>query len=426
MDVEKIVDLQRWNAVYLLSALCTIFMSMAVAIQPLFLREVLHIPFDTAGSINANIMVTTEIFDIMVITLFGYLSDRHGRVVMITAGFLVAAIGALLVPFSAEIALLLGIGGLAVYYLFRIVMSLGSAVVWTQLGVLAGDFTNFDDRPKMLAKSAFMMAFGATLVYAVCMQIPRYSGILAFMLFAVIVALSGVYIARTCLQDVITPDVDNEPPWTDGFVVLLESQKMRLAFAAAFFSRSDMVFMGMFMMLWFIYFADLVHIDHAEAVARAGLLIGYAGVVMLVTIPLWGRVIDRIGRVQSLIAGLAISACGFLLMIFVVNPFEWLIVLPVTLIALGQASCLIAPQILVIDLAPAKIRGLMLGGFNLVGGIGVIICVQVGGMAFDSIGPFAPFVFIGLCNLVVIFYALWVIKDWIIERLFLTQASNRN
>jgi MFS family permease len=203
---------------------------------------------------------------------------------------------------------------------------------------------------------------------------------------------------------------ERKVPWRRLRDLIGAEPRMRLAFASAFFARSDMVFIGLFLMLWFVYFADLVGVGQADAAARAGKLIGLVGFVVLVSIPLWGRIIERFGRVLALALGMALSGIGFVTMGFAVNPFEWFIVLPTVLVASGQAGCLIAPQVLAIDLTPKEIRGSVLGAFNLVGGIGIIFFVQVGGFLFDAVGPHAPFVIIGIGNLLVVTYAFWVFR----------------
>lgn len=64
---------------------------------------------------------------------------------------------------------------------------------------------------------------------------------------------------------------------------------------------------------------------------------------------------------------------------------------------------------LAIDLAPRSILGSVMGAFNVVGGgIGVIVFLETGGVLFDAVGPYAPFVFTGLGNVVIVCYALWV------------------
>ena len=412
---EHIIERENQNALYLLSAVVMVFMTLVVAIQPLFLRNVLGVSFEKAGFINANIHVVTELLDLVLILFLGYLSDRYGRVPIATMGFLAAAAGALLAPFSLQLGMLLGIGGLGFYYLMRILMSLGTGAVWPQISALAGDFTTYGNRPRIMANTAFMMALGATLVYAVLMQIPRHAGFITVMLLTAGVALIGAVVTRRCLVDVAPKLEEERVPWRQVRDLLVGEERLRLGFASAFFARSDMVFIGMFLMMWFIYFADIVGVGQEEAAARGGALIGYAGVVVLVSVSFWGRLIANFGRVQSLATGLALSGLGFASMGFVVNPFDWFIILPTTLIAVGQAGCLVAPQVLTIDLAPKDIRGSVLGAFNVVGGIGIIFFVQIGGFLFDEIGPHAPFVFIGVGNLLLVCYAAWVMRGEIGE-----------
>lgn len=413
---EHIIERENQNALYLLSAVVMVFMTLVVAIQPLFLRNVLGVSFEKAGFINANIHVVTELLDLALILFLGYLSDRYGRVPIATMGFLAAAAGALLAPFSLQLGMVLGIGGLGFYYLMRVVMSLGTGAVWPQISALAGDFTTYGNRPRIMANTAFMMALGATLVYAVLMQIPRHAGFITVMLLTAGVALIGAVVARRCLVDVAPKLEEERVPWRQVRDLLVGEERLRLGFASAFFARSDMVFIGMFLMMWFIYFADIVGVGQEEAAARGGALIGYAGVVVLVSVSFWGRLIANFGRVQSLATGLALSGLGFASMGFVVNPFDWFIILPTTLIAVGQAGCLVAPQVLTIDLAPKDIRGSVLGAFNVVGGIGIIFFVQIGGFLFDEIGPHAPFVFIGFGNLLLVCYAVWVMRGEIGEQ----------
>lgn len=398
------------NALYLLSAVCMIFMTLAIAVQPLYLRNVLHIPFENAGAINASVQVVTEIIDLMLIGYLGYLSDRYGRVPVITFGFLAAAVGAFLSPFSIELGMLFGISGLTFYFLTRIIMSLGSGAVWPQLATLAGDFSTTDNRPRLMANTAFMMALGATIVYSVLMQIPKQAGLVVVMVMIGGIALVGAWLTRLCLVDV-APRLDkNEVPLRRIWRLVRDERHLRLTFISAFFSRNDMVLVGLFLMMWFIYFADLIGVGQEEAAARAGTILGIVGIIVLASIPLWGIFIQRFGRVAAIATGLALSGIGFVGLGFIVNPFDWIILLPTLLFATGQAGCLVAPQVLTIDLAPKELRGSVIGAFNTVGAIGIIFFVQVGGLLFDAVGPHAPFVFTGVANLLIVGYALWVLN----------------
>ena len=195
------VEEHQRNALYLLSALCMVFMTLVVAIQPLFLRNILNISFETAGAVNANVQVVTEVLDLFIFAYLGYLSDRIGRVRIIVAGFLVAAVGAVIAPLSPWIGGA-SIGALVVYYVSRVIMSAGSGAVWPQLSALAGDFSDDGNRARLLSNTAFMMAFGVTLVYAVLMQIPGHAGIAVTMLLTAAISVVGAWLARKFLVDV--------------------------------------------------------------------------------------------------------------------------------------------------------------------------------------------------------------------------------
>ena len=417
--VSSEVQPHERNALYLLSAVCMIFMTLVLAVQPLFLRNVLEIPFAQAGLINSNVQAVTEILDLFVLGYFGYLSDRLGRVRIIVLGFLVAAGGALLAPASVWFGVAAG-GALAVYYLSRVVMSLGASAIWPQLSALAADFSNDRTRTQMMANTVFMMAFGVTLVYAVLMQIPRHVGVVATMLLTAALAMAGAWLAKLFLVDVAPRNHEQSIPWKRIFRLVRDDRRLRLAVYSSLFSRSDMVFVGLFLMLWFLYFADLVGVSPETAAARAGMLIGLMGLIVLVSIPAWRLFIDRFGRIHAIAMGATLSALGFVLLGAVVNPFDWFVVLPIALFSAGQAGCFIAPQVVIADQAPQDMLGAVLGAFNVVGGIGIILMVQIGGILFDKMGPPAPFLFSGIGNFVV---TLLCIRLIVAERRQLVDAD---
>ena len=419
----KQVEARHHNTLYLLAALSMIFMTLALALQPLYLRKVLGLARDNAGFVNANIQVITELVDLLSVAYFGYLSDKIGRIPVVYYGFVLAGISALLLPFSLELGLMTGLGGLAFVYLFRSSMSLGTTAVWPQIAALAGDFSDgtagaaarnsaeaFHLRPRLLAKAGFMMAFGATLVYTILMQIPQQAGVVAAMLLMAGFAFAGGWVARRFLIDVAPKVTVNRIPFREILQLVRREDALRLSFLSAFTSRNDMVIIGLFLMTWAVYFADVLGISHAQAAAQAGMVIGFIGLMVLVTVNLWGELIVRMGRVPTLVLGLFLSGVGFASMGLIVNPLSGWVFVPAFLVGVGQAGCLLAPQVVAIDLAPAAMRGSVLGVFNTVGCLGIIFFLQVGGLLFDWLGPNAPFVFTGIANFIIMFYGLLVLK----------------
>ncbi len=407
MHIDRI-DAKHFNTLYLLCALSTVFMSLVVGIQPIFISHMVHIPPESAGEINASVQIVAEIVGLFFIAFFGYLSDKTGRSAIITLGFVIAAIGAFLAPVSLALATVFGAGGLFLFYVSRSLMAVGSAAFWPQLWTLSGDFTRYETRPATIAKVAFMMVFGGSVFYAVLMQLPKYDGFILLSILPLIIAVVGVMLARGHIVDVAPKLKKDGFPWRESIELIIDKPKMHLSFAASFYARSDMIFVGLFIMLWCMYQADVSGVSRETAVSQAGMLIAYVGVLVLISIPVWSTFMRRWGRVESIGSGLLLSGVGCISLVFIGDPFSVFALIPLTLIGLGQAGCLIAPQVLMLDETPPEMRGTMMSLFHLVGGLGIIFLVQSGGFYFDALGPQAPFILIGTGNLLLVGYAYWL------------------
>ncbi|MEG3620030.1 magnetosome biogenesis transporter MamZ [Magnetovibrio sp. PR-2] len=400
------VEQWRWNALYLLLALSSVIMTLMVGLQPLYLTEVIGLSDREIGSINATIQISAETAGLLLIAYLGYISDRIRRRKIIFFGFILAAIGATLAPFSMFIGDLIGTGALGFYLMMRIVVFLGMGAVWPLLITLAGDYTEFEERPRQMSKAFFMMTFGGAVIYAILMQATEEGGVYAAMFIPAVLAMAGVKLSRNKVLEVAPILNVRQYPWERVRAIFSDDPRMQLSFISAFFSRSDMVFIGIFLMMWMVHDAELVGISAGDAASQAALLLGVMGMVMLVAIPIWGRFIEHFGRVTAIAGGMAFSALGFLMLGVVSDPFGAAVLVPAILVGVGQAGCLVAPQVLAMDLSPKDLRGTMLGMFYMMGGIGVVFFVQGGGMLYDTVGPHAPFVLIGIGNLLVMTLAL--------------------
>ena len=199
---ETSIKKRHWNALYLLLATSTIFMTLVVGIQPLFLSEIIDVNGPGVGSINAGIQIAAEALGLLLIGYLGYMSDRINRSQIIFAGFLVAAAAALLAPFSLGLGVAFGMGGLGFYFFTHVVMSIGISAVWPQFLTLTGDYTNFNNRARLVAKALFMMTLGGAVIYSILMQIPKSGGIYFVMALPAVFALVGAYIAKNNLKEI--------------------------------------------------------------------------------------------------------------------------------------------------------------------------------------------------------------------------------
>ncbi len=83
---EPPIEKRHWNALYLLLATSTIFMTLVVGMQPWVLSEVIGVSGPGVGAINAGVQVAAEALGLFLIGYLGYMSDRISRTPIIFAG----------------------------------------------------------------------------------------------------------------------------------------------------------------------------------------------------------------------------------------------------------------------------------------------------------------------------------------------------
>jgi DMSO/TMAO reductase YedYZ heme-binding membrane subunit len=401
---------QHWNAIYLLSAAAALVSALAVGIQPLLLDKVFGIAFEKEGSINADIQVVAEIISILCVGYFGLLSDRIGRVPVVVYAFCIIAVGAALSLISIEIGLTIGVGGLIVFYVTRVLISVGAETAQLQLSTLVGDNSDYHNRPRLLTNIVFMMVFGGTVLSGIIMQLTEHpSGILVVMTIPLLIGVVGIPLARRGLRDVAPKHDGDHLPFTDVWTFVTRDPRMQLAFAAAFYTRADIIIVSLFYSLWCISFSDVVGVTRTFATAHAAGMIALLGVGVLASIPLWRAFIERHSRISAIGAALSVSATGYMLLGMTVNPFSWGVAIPLLLIGIGHAGCWVTLKVLVIDVSPKEILGTLLGAAYLTGGAGIIMLVQSSGYYFDAVGPRAPFLLMGTGKFLVMLYAGWLL-----------------
>lgn len=77
-------------------------------------------------------------------------------------------------------------------------------------------------------------------------------------------------------------------------------------------------------------------------------------------------------------------------------------------LGMGETSVIVTAGALLGQEATPKHRGAIVGSFGLFGGLRILATTFAGGQLFDSIGRTAPFVMMGVLNLVLLATALYV------------------
>jgi MFS family permease len=191
---------------------------------------------------------------------------------------------------------------------------------------------------------------------------------------------------------------------------LAEGRKPRiqLVYASAFVARADLVIIGTFLVLWGTMAGKDMGMTTAEAQSAARLVFVTSSMSALVSSPIIGYLIDKVDRIKAVSFCMAIAAAGYLSMFFVDNVLSPDVKPLFMLLGVGHQCAFFAATTLLGQEAPKMKRGAIVGVFNLAGAAGILISTGIGGRIYDAIGPHAPFVLIGFCNIAVSLFAIYV------------------
>ena len=376
--------------------------------QPYVLLENLGIE-NAEGTLTGSLAVAAEITALLTVGYFGVLADRIGRKPLIAISAVVMAAGYSLLPM---------VGTIFALFLIRIFLAVGTTGQTSMITTIIHDYAAEKARGKMLALCGMLMGIGTVLMTAIVGNLPArymaagYDAITAgrFMhwIVGVICLISaGIFIVGFKGGTPVAKE-QRLPQWELIKRGLIEAKRPRvaLAYVASFVSRSDLVILGTFIVLWGTVAGREQGMDTASAVALGVKIFVITQMAGLLCSPVLGFFTDRINRVTGLAIGSFLGAVGYTSMYFVSDPGDPAYLPLFILLGIGQTACNLSAQALVGQEAPTETRGVIIGGFGICGTLGIIFSTWIGGIIFDLWSPSAPFVFVGILTWGVFFYAL--------------------
>jgi MFS family permease len=410
--ISVLEGMSRWDFFNLYGA--TFFVGILIIIpaiiQPAFLKEVIGIPRNMAGSINSGLQNMSQIATLLFIGYIGALSDKFGRVILAFIGFFICGFAYLIFGFTVPISSFLGITPIAFTYFARFMVAVGFIMTFPQFSTLAADYTMPRDRGKAMSYNGFMLGMAGIFVFNVLAQIPKKLGIMSLFYICVVTALIGATWLKATLRDRLPEKTIKKRNFKELFRAVSKSFALKIGYVGYLVSRADTMIIGTFLMVWAVESAKQYGLTPLQATAVGGTALGVQMMVAVSCNPVLGYLIDRFGRIPMIILGLSLSTVGFIILGSVGNPFSKLVWLAVALIGASQASVTISSNALCADAAPKPLLGTVMGGKNTMAPIGTIIFLQLGGLLFDTVGPMGAFFMKALVNFLTFAWVLSVRK----------------
>lgn len=396
-----------------LAAYTTIgLLTFVATATPYVLNANLGISPSAQGQYTGDLQLLNEIVLLLVFSPAGILADRIGRRGVFATGLFAMGVAYILYPLAHSIFELT---------IYRAIYAVGIGLATGMMGTIIADYPQDISRGKMVALIGVLNGLG---VVTVTFTIARLPGILADAGYSPLEAgryahwvaagfclLSAAVVAVGLQKGAPLKTGETKPPFKDllmAGVVEARNPRIALAYACGFIARSDLVILGTFTTLWGQTAGIEAGLDPARAAAKGAQIFGTASLAALLWLPIIGAIVDRMNRVSGVTLCLVIAVIGYLSTMLIDHPLERASMGLFALLGIGQISAFLGATVLISHEAPRRSRGAVVGMFNVFGAIGIIVSVGVGGRLFDAYAPAAPFVFIGLLTVLVVFFAIFV------------------
>jgi len=404
----------RRNALtYFYAAFFTIGMlAFLAAMQNYLLTANLGIPEKEQGGAVSLLALPYEFTFMLMVGPLGALADRIGRRPIYVVGFLWVGAVMILLPLTET---LLQLGILRAFY------GVGSACITSMMATVLADYPQERSRGKMLAVSGICNGLGAIVMAVLLGQLPRLlnslgydalmSGRLTYWFGAALAVITAVILGRGLKAGKPGASQERLPiraVVAEGTRVARSNPRILIACCEAFIARGDLAVVSTFMTLWAKQAGLLSGLSLGESIAAATALAGTISLAQLLFAPVVGAFIDKVDRLTAMASAMGLAGTAYLLVGFSADPLALVFIPFALLLGMGESAAILSGAAVIGQEASEKVRGVVVGLFNFCGSIGTLAIVFVGGFIYDAWMPGAPFVMVGVINLLVMVGAILV------------------
>jgi len=382
-------------------------------VQPYVLTEILDIPREQQGKLTGSLASLQEVIVILMMGFVGAFSDKVGRRWIFALGFIILGIGYIVYPLATSVTQL---------FIYRILFAVGTAMIPVMMTACIQDYSQDCSRGKWVGLTSVFNGIGVVAMSTTLAKLPKYfeaagydgaqAGIYAFWVIGAMSIVIGL-IVLAGLARITGAPLQREPLLKllkEGIACASDNPKIVLSYYSAVATRGDVVIVGTYFSAWFVAVGADAGIGTGEAMGKAGFLFGaviQAAALFFAFFQGW--ISDRVNRVTGMIIAFSLSTAGYAAMGMIGDPYHSAWIIPVCiLLGCGETANVVAGGALIGQEAPPRIRGSVLGVFNLFGAIGIAFCVGLGGYLFDHWYYNAPFMLMGMINGSVLLMAIWV------------------
>lgn len=375
------------------------------AITPYILTTNLGIPEGDQGKALGLLAFWQEVVLILIYSPLGVFADRYGRRIIYVLGFATLGLGYVIYPYAETLTEL---------SFYRVVYAVGIGAVTGMFATIIADYAQTEDRGKLTAILGFLNGLGIVCVALSIGKLPALfvadgatdieAGRYAMWIAAGLCFASAFILMIGLKRHTPAPGKERRPFMAmmgEGFGVARTNKRIALSYAAAFVARGDVAIVGLFAIAWGKQAAVADGLNASDALAAGTIPFVIAQSAALLWPAAMAVPLDRWPRLVSLGTAMMLGAVGYCLLYFVDDPLGGAAIPFFMLLGIGQISAFLGAQTTISKEAPEAMRGSVIGAFNFCGAVGILVLTALGGWLFDHVGPWAPFMVVGILNGVV-------------------------
>lgn len=403
--VPGLTTTNAWS--FLFVSFTTVGLLTAITgVQTNVLSENFGIPARDQGQWISGLVLWTEFVLLAVFGLVGVAADRIGRRQIFAIGLLLMGLSYVFHAYAFEIWQLFGA---------RVLYAVGIGAATGMLATILADYPQEISRGRVVAISGALTGLGVVLIKLMfgdgarvlveSLDLPEDSVLPLGLFLVAAVAFVTAAVAAWGLQPGTPTTREERPPvkelLTAGVREAIRNPRIAVAYAGAFVARSDLVILGSFLTLWGRFAVESAGLTGSEAQAMSVRPFAVAQTAGLLWIVVLGFLLEKRDRLLALGVAFGVATIGYLGMWFVGDLLSVRSIPFLCLLGAGQISAFWGATTLIGREAPKASRGTVVGAFNLSGVLGILVFVALGGYLYDRHGPVAPFIMVGLANLLV-------------------------
>jgi MFS family permease len=385
VGIEIPPDLGRRHFAFLYfnTFLIALLMGVPAIVQPALLKDVVKVSLDFFGSTNGLLQNMSQVATLLFVGYIGMLSDRTGRKILAIIGFSILAVFFYLYFYPNQIAEVLHLPkgfcatvcaamsfaptraaeftdfapGLLAAYAIRLVIGIGLVSVYPQFVTMVADYIAPKDRGKGMALNGMMIGLGSILIFAVLAPVGRKTGIELLFYIAVAIAVAGVLFTAAGLKERLPEKRGKEKGIIEVLKVVNKSLALKTSYLCSLIVRADIVVIPTYLIAWAVKLADEYGITSEAATFRGSIPMIIVGVVSMLAMPLTGILLDKWGRIPTIVTALFLLGLALLLIAVSPAPLHMLVIVAAVMASFGMAGALVGPMALAADASPKALAG---------------------------------------------------------------------